>query len=114
MAKGSGDKLRTEGGAANANHQQASEWTASAFDFAGMDFGREGFYGGESGSDFVANFRSWREGGIAQPIMTDHSILIRVGNRAGFEFCHCIEGLLQPRSHARDEFIRHVGTRQIN
>ena len=85
---GFGDELGAEGGAADADDEDAGEFaTRGGGDIAGVDVGGELKGSGEGGVDF--GFESGRgEGGIAQPVVADHAIFVRVGDFTGFDGAH--------------------------
>ena len=64
--------------------------------------------------DFLADFRCWRERGIPQPIMADHAIFVRIGNRAFFQRGHVGQRLLHARFHRGEEFVDHVHPAQVH
>src|ERR1039458_3944634 len=82
IAQSMGDKLRTQRGTSNTNKQIILKRTAFAADFSSVNLRGEVFDPFDSFFDFLANFRCWRERGIPQPIVPDHSIFIGIGNRA--------------------------------
>ena len=47
----------------------------------------------------------WRALGRAQPVVPDHPLLVGVGDRAGLERLHGVEGALHRRLHPRDEGV---------
>jgi hypothetical protein len=105
-AQGIVDELRAESRAANADQQDVFE-SFSLFwrNFAGMHLSRELFDARVGIVDVGPEFWRRREFRIAQPIMTDHPVLVRVRNRAGFEFRHRGEGPLDQRLHPVEEII---------
>ncbi len=61
--------------------------------------------------DFIADFLGWCEGGISQPIMTNHPVFIRIGDGSFFQRCHvgqmlfCTCGSILAKNSS-DTFIR--------
>lgn len=85
---GFGDELGAEGGAADADDEDAGEFAACwRGDIAGVNFGCELKGGGEGGVDFGFEFGRG-EGGVAQPVVADHAIFVRVGDFTGFDGAH--------------------------
>jgi hypothetical protein len=56
--------------------------------------------------DLGANFRSGRQGGIPEPIMSNHSILRGICNRPGLQRSHGCKRLVDLRLHFFEEIIR--------
>ncbi len=85
---GFGDELGAEGGAADADDEDAGEFaTCSGGDVAGVNIGCELKGGGEGRVDFGFEFGRG-EGGVAQPVVADHTIFVRIGDFTGFDGAH--------------------------
>ena len=101
------DELRPERRAADSDQQDVFEGCpALGSDLPAVNVGRELLNARVSLVDVRAELRRRREAGIAEPIMPDHSLLVRVCDRARFQFAHVGEGLLDPRPHLLEEIVR--------
>ena len=78
------DQLRSEGRAADADHEQVFEFTLWAGDGAGVDFGGEVLDRGERGRNLGGEGGRRGELGRTQPVMTDHTVLVGIGDGPGF------------------------------
>jgi hypothetical protein len=107
LAERVGDKLRPEGGAADPDKQDVLEFFSTwRRDLPRVDIGRELPDARIRFLDIRAQLGRWREFRIAQPVMANHSVLVRVGDRARLEFAHGRESLLHERSHfAKKAFV---------
>ena len=73
-----------------------------------MNFCRERFDVGQGFIDGNSNFLSWGKARVAQPVVTYHSVFIRVCDRSGFKLVHGIERLGQAGTHLLDEFLGEI------
>src|SRR4029077_12735585 len=105
VPKGVGDKLRAEGRAADADDQKMAEFLRRRRDITGMDLSGKLFDPRIRFFDIVSQAGSRSQSRIAQPIVTNHTALIRVRDRAGFELPHFRKGPLRPRTHRLQKII---------
>src|SRR5207248_6605130 len=82
--------------------------------FSGVNIGRKLFNSFICLFDLRAKLRVWRQGGIAEPIVADHSLLIGIGDRARFELTHGPEGFLDSRLHLLKEVSRKFHTANVD
>jgi hypothetical protein len=100
LAERVGDELRSESRAADPDEQDVFEFFSTGRrDLPGVDIGRELPDLGIRFFDVRAQLWRWREFWIAQPVMADHPVLVRVDDRARFEFAPRRKSLLHERSH---------------
>ncbi len=105
-AEGVGDELRPEGRTADADEQDVLErLSARRRDAADMNVGGELMDAPVRLDNLGAQFVVRRELRIAQPVMSDLPLLVRIGDAAGFEFPHGGEGFLDLRLHFLEEAI---------
>src|SRR2546423_290725 len=79
-----------------------------------MDFGGEFFDGRDSGFDLMRDLRCRRQARVAQPIVADHPIFIRVGESAFFELSHLFETSTNPGGHGSDPILSEVHSTEID
>src|SRR3984893_10113813 len=56
--------------------------------------------------DIASQLLIRHECGMAQPVMADHALFVRVRDRARFQFAHCGEGFVDLRPHFFKKTIR--------
>ena len=83
-------------------------------DFPALDIGRELFNARIGLIDIRTQLGSWREFGIAKPVMPDHSALVRICDRACFEFPHGGEGFLHAGMHFLEKTIRKTHSADVD
>ena len=108
-----GDELRAEGGAADADHEEVFEFTLGAGDGARVDPGGKVFDRNECGGDRVGQFGRGCELRRAEPVVTDHAALVRVGDGSLLERVHGGEGLPQRPFHRRQETVREIHPAEV-
>src|SRR6476646_9451301 len=85
IPKSVGDKLRAEGRAADADKQEMAELSRRGRDLAGVDLSGELFDPRIRVFDIVSQAGTRSQSRIAQPLVTNHTALIRVRDRTGFQ-----------------------------
>src|SRR6266567_7170343 len=89
------------------------KWPSSASNSTVMHSDRKRLDCGHRLFDFLANLQCGRKGRVPQPVMSDHTLLIGVGNRALLQFSHGGESLLYPRLHGREKVVREIHSTQV-
>ena len=82
--------------------------------FSGVNIGRKLFNASICLFDLRAKLCVWRQGRIAEPVVADHSLLIRIGDRARLELAHGREGFLDSRLHLLKEISRKFHTANVD
>src|SRR5437588_11229032 len=101
------DELRTQCRTANPDGENMLKlFAAAAFDFSRMDISREFFDLRVRLFDLGAQLSIGRERRFAQPIMADHSFLVRIRDSACLQVAHGRECLVDLRLHLAEEIVR--------
>src|SRR6266446_1192129 len=82
--------------------------------FSGVNIGRKLFNAFICLFDLRTKLCLWRQGRIAEPVVADHSRLIRIGDRARLELAHGREGFLDSRLHLLKEISRKFHTANVD
>ena len=100
-----GDELRAEGGAADADHEHASEAVGAVgrADASLVDIGGEALDLSETVRDLAADVVVGGERRVAQPVVADLSFLVEVGHRSLLERVHRIESASRGLLHFLEE-----------
>ncbi len=114
LAEGMGHELRAQCRAADADDEQVFEGAERAPDFAVVHFLRERLHCGHGAVDLFTNGGGGRQGGVAQPVMSDHAFLVGVGKGALLQFPHRGERLLHPGFHPGEKVIRKIHPAHVN
>src|SRR5207249_6318086 len=77
-------------------------------DFSGVNIRRKPFDMLDRFFDLCANFRVWRERRLAQPVMTDHAFLSRIGDCSALQLSHGRKRFLNLRLHFLEEIVRKI------
>jgi hypothetical protein len=100
------NEFRSEGRAANTDHQKILEpRRALGDDRSLVHIGRKLHDACVRRCDGISNLRARREGRVTQPIVADHAVLVGVGDRPFFELVHRAERSLDWPVHAIEEAI---------
>ena len=114
-AEGIIHELRAEGGAADADEQELLELSARGWrDLTGVDLFREFLERFQRLGDLLSDLLVRREGGVAQPVVADHALLVRVYDRAAFQLGDAGEGLVDLRLHGAEEGVLDVHQREVD
>jgi hypothetical protein len=115
VAERVGDELRPEGGPADPDQEKVFETLAVLWrDFSSVDGGGELFNARVGFIDVRAQFRSWSEFGITEPVMADHPSFIRVRDRARLQLAHGGDRLFHAVLHCSEEIIRKTHSADID
>ena len=107
------NKLWPKCGATDSNNQQILKRTVGSLEGSVADGFGEGFDGSEGGGDLLADFVGGGKGFVSQPIMTDHSVFVGVGDGAGFEVCHGLKGGLDGFGVLVEVFVGEVDAAEV-
>src|SRR5439155_8243882 len=108
LAQGVGDELWPKRRTAYADQKQILKHPGCGLELPSMNLCGETFYALDCLLYFLTNGRGRREGRIAQPVMSDHPILVGIGDRTPLKARHGSESLLQSRFHRGKKIIGKV------
>jgi len=99
--------LRSEGRAADANEQHVPErFSIFSRDPSGVNIRRECLDMFDRFFDLGANFRSGGQGGVPEPIMSNHPLLGGISDCSSLQRSHRCKRFIDLRLHFSEEIIR--------
>ncbi len=101
-----GNPLGAKGGTADADDEEVGVFFAvGGAEVARVDAFGEFFDVFADFFDFAADFSIGGDARVAEPVMTDSAVFVGIGDGAGFELCHFVEGARELRRHRGEEII---------
>ena len=113
MAESIRYKLWAECRTANADQKQIPERPVPAANGSIMHLGGERLNASDGLLDFFADGWRWRQGRVAQPIMTHHPVFVGIGDGTLFQLGHFGKGPLEAGLHRGEEIVREIHSAKI-